>query len=296
MFFTGEPSRVRSPLLAAHKEHPRDPAAALAALSAPDAPAWRDRERHLLFFHGAICWQIYDKVRSFEALRRKCARHHGFLDDYSFGVRWAVYSQHHKAPGFTLRATDLLPPPPHADLDDEMLHSTFCLCPSGTGWGMRVFHSIALGCLPVLIQRDAKRKYRSGGRSFWPRGSARWPHDGGRFCRRYPPVLQSFEGLLLDWSEFGVVLEQESIPRLPSLLRELADDAAALARKRAALARVWTRLLWRAALPTDAAAALRSSPDAFDSLLQSLWLRMKHGLRGRRNLGGRRRRNGTAHP
>ena len=50
---------------------------------------------------------------------------------------------------------------------------------TGTGWGMRAFHAIALGCIPVIIQDD---------------GSG-----------RYPSVLQAMEGLLLDWRAFRSV-------------------------------------------------------------------------------------------
>ena len=32
-----------------------------------------------------------------------------------------------------------------------MLRTIFCLCPSGTGWGMRVYHVLVLGCVPVLF-------------------------------------------------------------------------------------------------------------------------------------------------
>ena len=93
------------------------------------------------------------------ALAKKCRQQHGFLDHYSFGVRWEIYRRFHQEPSFHLRATDLLPPPPRLSLDDQMLRTIFCLCPSGTGWGMRVFHSAALGCIPVIIQRDEKSLY-----------------------------------------------------------------------------------------------------------------------------------------
>ena len=96
----------------------------------------------------------------------------------------------------------------------------------------------------------------------------------------YPPVLQAFEGLLLDWDPFTVRLEYADVPKLPQILRALAANATALAAKRAALARVWTRLLWREALPPEIAKSLRAAPDAFDSLMQTLWLRSKFGLRG----------------
>ena len=135
-----------------------------------------------------------------------------------------------------------------------MLRSIFCLCPSGTGWGMRVFHSVALGCIPVIIQRDA--------------------------AATYPHVLQAYEGLLLDWSELSVRLEPRDVPQLPTILRALAANASALQAKRHALAREWTRLLWREALPPAIGHILRGAPDAFDSLMQSLYLRQRFGLRG----------------
>lgn len=95
-----------------------------------------------------------------------------------------------------------------------------------------------------------------------------------------PPVLQAFEGLLLDWSTLSVRLEAADIPNLPSILRRLAANATALREKRYAIAREWTRLLWRESLPEDVAKYLRAAPDAFDSLMQSLWLRQRFGLLG----------------
>ena len=113
---------------------------------------------------------------------------------------------------------------------------------------------VALGCIPVIIQRDEHSSY--------------------------PHVLQAFEGLLLDWSALSVRLEPRDVPQLPSILRRLAANSSALREKREALAKEWTRLLWREALPHDIAQYLRDSPDAFDSLMQSLWLRQRFGLHG----------------
>ena len=141
-----------------------------------------------------------------------------------------------------------------ASLDTLTLRSIFCLCPSGTGWGMRVFHSIALGCIPVIIQRDEKNTY--------------------------PPVLQAFEGLLLDWSSLSVRPEASDVPNLSPILRKLAANSTALQEKRRAIAKEWTRLLWREALPKDIAKTLRAAPDAFDSLMHTIWLRQRFGLHG----------------
>ena len=97
---------------------------------------------------------------------------------------------------------------------------------------------------------------------------------------KFPPVLQAFEGLLLDWSRPSVRIEYRDVPHLPAILRSLAANSTALGEKRQALASMWTRLLWREALPRDIARALHKAPDAFDSLMQSLWLRLNFGLRG----------------
>ncbi|KAL3903772.1 MAG: hypothetical protein SGPRY_011540 [Prymnesium sp.] len=237
-----------SPFLPFHAAHPFNHSLA-ASLAASSPSLWRDRHT-LLFFHGAICWETYDKV-AYPLLDAKCKRRHGFLDHYSFGVRHKVYSLFRQHPSFVLRATDVLPPPPPAHLSSEMLRSVFCLCPSGTGWGMRVFHAAALGCIPVIVQRDEERAY--------------------------PPVLQAFEGLLLDWSLFSLQLEQSDLPNLPSILSALANNASAIYAKRQALAATWTRLVWRESLAADAARALRGSPDAFDSLMQTFWLRLQAG-------------------
>ena len=96
----------------------------------------------------------------------------------------------------------------------------------------------------------------------------------------YPPVLQAFEGLLLDWDAIAVRLEPRDLPQLPMILRRLAANTTALMSKRHALAAVWTRLLWREALPLELKPILAHAPDAFDSLMQSLALRLKYGLRG----------------
>lgn len=39
---------------------------------------------------------------------------------------------------------------------DEMRRATFCLCPLGSGWGMRLVQAVAYGCLPVIIQDEAR--------------------------------------------------------------------------------------------------------------------------------------------
>ena len=59
---------LQSPFLPYHRRFPRDPAAAAAAAAADTSgAAWASR-RTLLFFHGALCWQTYDKVRASTSL------------------------------------------------------------------------------------------------------------------------------------------------------------------------------------------------------------------------------------
>lgn len=114
-----------------------------------------------LFFYGALCWKTDQIVRkgNMRKLEAKCARSYGqpgFLSRYSFGLRYEIFKKFHKADGFRLYATDFPSslPSQRVDVNDEILHSSFCLCPSGTGWGMRVFHVLVLGCVPVLTQHD----------------------------------------------------------------------------------------------------------------------------------------------
>ena len=110
------------------------------------------------------------------------------------------------APGFKILATDYPPslPKGRVNVNEEILGSKFCLCPSGTGWGMRVFHVMVLGCVPVLVQ-----------------------HDG-----EHPPVAQAFEPEVLDWHEFAVAVEHDEVKDLPQILEsvDLAAKQAALAR------------------------------------------------------------------
>ena len=214
----------------------------------PWSPYWRHSDGPS---HGAICWQTYDKVKDLSALAHKCARKHGFIDRYSFGIRYEIYRRFHREPGFVLRATDVKPPPPKADLDALLIASHFCLCPSGTGWGMRAFHSAALGCIPVIIQDDGE----------------------------LPPVLQAVEGLVLDWRSFALRLSASDVPHLPSILRSLLANRTAMDSKRAALASTWNRLVWRVALPRAERALLANVPDAFESVMEYLGKRLRYGER-----------------
>jgi hypothetical protein len=193
-----------------------------------------------LFFFGALCWKTDNRARSLEALEKKCAtsyRQPGFLSRYSFGLRYDVWKRHRDAKGFRLYASDFPPSLPKGGvrLDEEILAARYCLCPSGTGWGMRVFHVIALGCVPVLVQ-----------------------HDG-----EHPRVMQAFEPAL-NWSAFAISVRKDQVGELPALLA-----AADLGARQRALATVWSRLVWRDALREPLRSRL-AGPDAFEMTMAAL--------------------------
>ena len=213
----------------------------------------------LLFFSGALCWKTSTIARTPRELQRKCERSFnepGFLSRYSFGLRYEIFSRFRDTPGFVIHASDYPPSLPprrrRKSLDDEILSAKFCLCPSGTGWGMRVYHVLVLGCIPVLTQ-----------------------HDG-----EHPPVAQAFEPELLDWSSFAVVVRRDEVARLPQILA--ATDVEA---KRDGLRKVWHRIVWRGSLQ-EPRRSLLPAPDAFDSTMAALRVRLerieqKHQAAGR---------------
>ena len=101
-------------------------------------------------------------------------------------------------------------------LYDEMLAARYCLSPSGVrdcdssrtiqartaqywlvlvilscsacfwqaGWGPRAVHAILMGCVPVVVQHDGV-------------------HD---------PVAQPFQGDLLNWDNFAVIVRRSEVP------------------------------------------------------------------------------------
>ena len=209
-----------------------------------------------LFFSGALCWKTSTIARNERELERKCDRSYrepGFLSRYSFGLRYEIFRRFRNEPGFRLHASDFPPslPARRFSLDAEILNARFCLCPSGTGWGMRVYHVLVLGCVPVLTQ-----------------------HDG-----EHPPVAQAFDPEILDWETFAVVVRREDIPRLPALLR-----AVDLPAKQLGLRKMWHRLIWRGALQEPRRSQL-PSPDAFESAMAALRTRLREQRRKARGRG-----------
>ena len=131
------------------------------------------------------------------------------------------------------------------DMNELMLRSQYCLCPTGAGWGMRAVHAVLLGCVPVLVQHDGTHSH----------------------------VAQPFEPDGLDWSTFAVRVARNEVHRLPAILA-----ATNLTAKQLALSRVWSRMLWRQWLPDDMRAKLRG-PDAFDTTMEVLRRRLELRVR-----------------
>ncbi|GLI68736.1 hypothetical protein VaNZ11_013227 [Volvox africanus] len=90
-----------------------------------------------LFFAGRICGNREPPNQA----TGKCGPGH---EDYSFGVRQAVYLQHRKTKGFKIV------PWTSAYLEDISTHK-FCLAPVGGGHGKRQILVSFMGCVPVLI-------------------------------------------------------------------------------------------------------------------------------------------------
>jgi len=201
-----------------------------------------------LYFFGALCWKTATVVHTIAQLAAKCKTSYeqpGFLSKYAFGLRYEIFRRHRDAAGFRMIATDYSPSLAGGrhDIDAEILGAKFCLAPAGTGWGMRVFHVMALGCVPVLVQDDGVHQ----------------------------PVAQAFEPELLDWSEFSVPVRHDQVAELPALLR-----AVDLPAKQAALRRVWSRMVWRHTLSSPLREQL-PGPDAFDSTIAML---LAHAMPG----------------
>lgn len=92
---------------------------------------------------------------------------------------------------------------------EQMTKSIFCFAPSGWGWGMRTTQAAMLGCVPVVLQ---------------------------------PSVVQAYEGELLNWEDFSVVLKFEDIANISQILRSIPQKV--IDKKRAHCAKVWTRFVW----------------------------------------------------
>ena len=145
----------------------------------------------LLYFSGKLCWPGVKAANASELAALCAASYRGegtpevkdgkatyypwlHLKRYAFGLRYEVWRRHRNAEGFRLLPTDMpsataataagtggaaaasKADPLGHDTSAEMLRARFCLAPSGTGFGMRAYHALILGCVPVVIQDDGE--------------------------------------------------------------------------------------------------------------------------------------------
>ena len=92
----------------------------------------------------------------------------------------------------------------------SMRNATFCLAPSGWGFGWRLFVSLAMLCIPVIIQ---------------------------------PMVEQAFQEML-PYPAFSLRFQPVDIPTLPQQLRELERNRSFVCAMRASAARYYRALMW----------------------------------------------------
>lgn len=157
-----------------------------------------------------------NKIPSFESTRRKpgltCDEERGtllfmsgsvrnVLPEYSQGVRQAFYRMHRRAPGVKYQVGKWS--------IASLANSTFCLAPSGWGYGWRTYLSLAVQCIPVIVQ---------------------------------PFVQQAFEDLL-PYDTFSLRISPTDLPKLPALLRAVPKTR--VCAMRAAAARYFRAVLWQ---------------------------------------------------
>ena len=121
---------------------------------------------------------------------------------YSQGVRQFLHKVHRDTPGVVF------------DVGGwgaaGLRNSTFCLAPTGWGYGWRVSVSLAMLCIPVIIQ---------------------------------PLVEQAFHDML-PYSRFSLRFAPADIPQLPGVLRHIQRNRSRVCELRRAAARYYRTLLW----------------------------------------------------
>lgn len=115
--------------------------------------------------------------------------------------------------------------------------SVFCLAPSGLGFGVRLYHAIFYGCIPVIIQDN---------------------------------VTQPFEDDLLPYHLFSLRVKEDDIPQLPAILRGVKEHT--IMKMQEQLACTWQHFMWSSVY--GAAADEDGSRDAFATLLAVLYNRL----------------------
>ena len=100
----------------------------------------------------------------------------------------ALVRQHHDTPEFLVRGR--AGGVRGAAYLDAMHTSVFCVAAPGSGWGIRAYHALLHGCMPVFIPGDV---------------------DG--------PALDD----VLPWSRFSLKVANADLPNLPAILRALPE-------------------------------------------------------------------------
>ena len=155
--------------------------------------------------------------------------------EYSQGVRQQIWTLYHNrtADGYQIHERV-------GNMGDEMRRSRFCLAPSGHGWGIRIVHAVAAGCVPVVIQ------------------------DG---------VHQPYDDVL-PYDAFSLRLPQSDVAQLDAVLRGVSDLE--LRVLQAGVRRFHRAFLWAPARP-DATAY---PGEAYQWLIKSLHRRLHNILAG----------------
>jgi len=97
-----------------------------------------------------------------------------------------------------------------ADYEETLRSTKFCFAPYGHGYGMRLISAMTCGCIPVIIQEHVYQPYEE----------------------------------VLPYEEFSIRLDNEDIPRLPSILRSISPQQ--LAALQVGVAKYWPAMIWEA--------------------------------------------------
>ena len=127
------------------------------------------------------------------------------------------------------------------DVMQEMLRSTFCLCPGGDfeGWSLRLYRAISAGCIPVIVADNVEL-----------------------------PFVQ-----LVDYSKFSVkILEKDSLA-LPKLLNEIKEER--IRGKQKAIEKIADRFSWTYFTEDSEGKSSWKPSTALDSLLHILHLKLR---------------------
>lgn len=109
-----------------------------------------------------------------------------------------------------------------------------------------------------------------------------FPHCLARILNNPFALTAAQEHPEVDWEAFGVLVDWDDIPTLHERLAALSLRD--VARKRAAMARVWPRLLWSGLYGTSYLGE-GAEADAFESLIDVLRVRLR-AMAVRRSSGG----------